>query len=305
MGDSESGALQVNTLVIRNIPGAVSLDALKDAVESVCSGDRFDALYVPFSGRPEMPPVHNMNYAFINFPDPRDAAQFAVAFTGFRFSALGSRKVIGVEASMWQGIHEMFKLIRTASIHRLRLPIVRGAVAKGCLARAMRRAARNAMLHQENQQLSVETSPSASTRGPTVDWSEGLVDGDAYDRNVNETLAPQTEQTREPDRVGSSVLEAPWPATIAVQSGSMQWSIQEAVIAIERFGGRSASFLAGQPVSHTGALAVQGVLCAAKPSDHAGEHASSTTGSVTSTLTGSRQTIVLDLRPGSRFRASW
>lgn len=131
----ERGGSEVTTLMIRNIPSKLTQDDLVGALESLGFGNRFDLLYVAWSGVPWKPANGNKGYAFVNFPNPLDAAHFSAVFNGVEFQRPNSTKTVEIGVAQHQGLRKSLRSMTL--LHPSRFPVVRGAVAQAELANAL------------------------------------------------------------------------------------------------------------------------------------------------------------------------
>jgi len=101
---------KVTTMMIRNVPYAMTVAALEQALQNVGFGDCFDFLYLPMKRNQEK----NLGFAFLNFVSPEDAAVFKKAFHGYVFECptkAGCRIRATVSEAHTQGYHaNMMKL---------------------------------------------------------------------------------------------------------------------------------------------------------------------------------------------------
>jgi len=101
---------KVTTMMIRNVPYALTVAALEQALQNVGFGDCFDFLYLPMKRNQEK----NLGFAFLNFVSPEDAAVFKKAFHGYVFECptkAGCRIRATVSEAHTQGYHaNMMKL---------------------------------------------------------------------------------------------------------------------------------------------------------------------------------------------------
>lgn len=91
----------VTTLMICNIPCKMSLQMMKDLINSKGFDGKYDFLYLPRKGHRS----GNLGYAFINFPDAEVAAQFSAELEGFEVSTMGmnTNKVVMIRRARVQG----------------------------------------------------------------------------------------------------------------------------------------------------------------------------------------------------------
>mmetsp|Transcript_123971 Transcript_123971/g.193512 ORF Transcript_123971/g.193512 Transcript_123971/m.193512 type:complete len:366 (-) Transcript_123971:82-1179(-) len=96
----KQGIVGGKTMMICNIPCRVSQDDLIDAIESSGFASTFDSVYMPHRfGQSNS----NLGYAFVHFYLWEDAACFALAFEGYRFTSKGSTKACTVKVASCQG----------------------------------------------------------------------------------------------------------------------------------------------------------------------------------------------------------
>jgi len=102
---------KVTTMMIRNVPYAMTVAALEQVLQNAGFGDCFDFLYLPPMKRNQ---EKNLGFAFLNFVSPEDATVFKKAFHGYVFeypTQAGCRIRATVSEAHTQGYHaNMMKL---------------------------------------------------------------------------------------------------------------------------------------------------------------------------------------------------
>jgi len=101
---------KVTTMMIRNVPYAMTVAALEQALQNAGFGDCFDLLYLPMKQNQE----RNLGFASVNFVSPEYATVFKKAFHGYVFECptkAGFRMRATVSEAHTQGYHaNMMKL---------------------------------------------------------------------------------------------------------------------------------------------------------------------------------------------------
>jgi len=95
---------KVTTMMIRNVPYAMTVAALEQALQDAGFGDCFDFLYLPMKRNQEK----NLGFAFLNFVSPDYATEFKNAFHGYVFECptkAGHRIRATVSEAHTQGYH--------------------------------------------------------------------------------------------------------------------------------------------------------------------------------------------------------
>jgi len=105
--DAQDDEDEARTMMICNLPCRIRYNDLVEAIKSV--GLDFEFVHLP---RRLTSLDSNMGYAFVHFFNPTDAARFALAFEGFRFSQSKSRKVCKVRIAKLQGYNGGHRVAR-------------------------------------------------------------------------------------------------------------------------------------------------------------------------------------------------
>jgi hypothetical protein len=111
----------VLTLMIKNIPCSCRRDDILAAIDEVGFKQTHDFFYVPTRRN------KCLGYAFISFPAPQLAQEFARAMSGYQFkNSLSGKKAIIAPANL-QGFRENLKHFRsTAVMHTCAKPLFKG-----------------------------------------------------------------------------------------------------------------------------------------------------------------------------------
>lgn len=119
------GAPAPTTMIIRHLPTWMTLGKLAAIIDAMGFNDTYDVLHLPQGGIPSVPRDTCLGYGFINIPDPRLAAKFANAFSGYNFEG-ATRKACVVSPSVLQGKEaSLSRMNKHADVHPSRLPFVR------------------------------------------------------------------------------------------------------------------------------------------------------------------------------------
>jgi len=86
----------ITSLMICNIPCSISSEKLSEAINMKGFKGQYDFLYLPIAQGAPPGSRSNLGYAFINFPDPANAAAFWASFKGYKFSNTMSQKTCQV-----------------------------------------------------------------------------------------------------------------------------------------------------------------------------------------------------------------
>jgi hypothetical protein len=119
---SDSPAAGISSFMLRGIPNRLKVEVLLDRIYSTGFGESFDFFYMPLdtTGR------QNKGYAFINFTDEKEAAEFLRRFNGMRFECRASTKEIQVCKADAQGRLENLQTITHSNwSQKQHMPLVR------------------------------------------------------------------------------------------------------------------------------------------------------------------------------------
>jgi hypothetical protein len=111
---------KVFTVMMRNIPNSYTQRELLDELEGAFKGT-FDFFYLPIDPITQA----NRGYAFINFPDPSDAARFEQTYEGCKLRSVKSKKVVSVTPAALQGFEANYRHYAGAWICRSADPTAR------------------------------------------------------------------------------------------------------------------------------------------------------------------------------------
>lgn len=109
-----SGEDKRTTFMIRNIPNKYTQQMLIDLVNESHRGS-YDFLYL----RMDFKNKCNVGYAFINFPNPKDAVSFAIRVCGKKWSKFNSEKICSMSYANIQGRESLVKKFRDSQVHTL------------------------------------------------------------------------------------------------------------------------------------------------------------------------------------------
>jgi hypothetical protein len=101
---------KVLTLMMKNMPCHLRRSDILAAIEEVGFKHRHDFFYVPTRRN------RILGYAFISFPDPRTAAEFEAAMTGYEFKNSFSGKSVVIAPATIQGFDENLKHFSTTAV---------------------------------------------------------------------------------------------------------------------------------------------------------------------------------------------
>jgi hypothetical protein len=111
----------VVTLMIKNIPCSCRRADILAAIEEVGYKQVHDFFYVPTRRN------KCLGYAFISFPVPQLAGEFARAMTGYQFSGSSSGKKVTIAPATLQGFKENLKHFKTTAVmHTDSKPLFKG-----------------------------------------------------------------------------------------------------------------------------------------------------------------------------------
>jgi hypothetical protein len=88
------------TMMICDLPCRINRAMLTEAIDSIGFADTYDFVHLPCRYGHENT---NIGYGFVNFKDPAYAANFAVAFEGYKFEGFKSTKQCRVKVAAHQG----------------------------------------------------------------------------------------------------------------------------------------------------------------------------------------------------------
>lgn len=115
------GSNPVLTLMIKNIPCSCRRVDILAAIEEVGYKQKYDFFYVPTRRN------KCLGYAFISFPVPQLAQDFASAMTGYQFRNSSSGKRVVIAPASMQGVKENMKHFRTTAVmHTDAKPLFKG-----------------------------------------------------------------------------------------------------------------------------------------------------------------------------------
>jgi len=113
---------KVTTMMIRNVPYAMTVAALEQDLQNAGFGDCFDFLFLPMKRHQKK----NLGFAFLNFASPEYATVFKKAFHGHVFECpteAGCRIRANVSEAHTQGYHaNVMKLFEKLDGHRQAQP---------------------------------------------------------------------------------------------------------------------------------------------------------------------------------------
>jgi hypothetical protein len=235
----------VSTLMIQCVPHSYSSDALLFEINSHCSLESCDMLYLPqIANR-----MSNIGYAFINFSITEDAQKCASVLSGHRWTLVQKKKCCIVAPARVQGLSEnLAQFVRSSKEDRLQLgctPMVFSEGRRISLTDAVK-AFCDASVYQELQKKCVTHIPEALRAKPKTvlsnrscasadkifcgdvgDW--GLISRDVRLGTKGDTeteLGPGTDEEQKlcsgfsPDQRA----EAPWPQGLVSLS---HWAQQD------------------------------------------------------------------------------
>eukprot|EP00441_Pelagodinium_beii_P033900 CAMPEP_0197640420 /NCGR_PEP_ID=MMETSP1338-20131121/14717_1 /TAXON_ID=43686 ORGANISM="Pelagodinium beii, Strain RCC1491" /NCGR_SAMPLE_ID=MMETSP1338 /ASSEMBLY_ACC=CAM_ASM_000754 /LENGTH=390 /DNA_ID=CAMNT_0043213269 /DNA_START=109 /DNA_END=1281 /DNA_ORIENTATION=- len=100
----------ITALMVKNLPCSITQDKLAEAINSQGFAGKYDWLYLPVKKRRLRNPLQqiqsrpsNLGYAFVNFQNAEDAAEFTEQFAGYTFQATNSLKRVEIGPAFVQG----------------------------------------------------------------------------------------------------------------------------------------------------------------------------------------------------------
>jgi hypothetical protein len=89
---------EITTQMICALPFQITGDRLIAAIDTLGFAGLYDFVYIPSRSTKKHPKLKqgNVGYGFVNFRHPEDAAQFATAFSGYKFPGVVTAKQISV-----------------------------------------------------------------------------------------------------------------------------------------------------------------------------------------------------------------